>query len=66
LYFGKVVPLIGGLLSNRSAYSYLPRSLGYLPDPPALLALLRAAGFPDATRQELTMGAAALLVGTHR
>ena len=38
VYFGKVVPKIGGLISNADAYSYLPRSLSYLPDPAALSA----------------------------
>ena len=31
LYFRNVVPAIGGLLSDREAYSYLPRSTAYLP-----------------------------------
>ena len=31
LYFGRVVPLIGGLLSDRDAYRYLPESVAYLP-----------------------------------
>jgi len=31
IYFGRVVPFIGGLLSDRDAYRYLPRSVAYLP-----------------------------------
>lgn len=65
LYFHKVVPAIGGLLSDREAYAYLPRSLEYLPPPAELVRMLRAAGFPDARRIALTAGAAQLLVG-HR
>ncbi len=34
LYFNRVVPLIGGTLSNKAAYSYLPKSMAYLPAPP--------------------------------
>ncbi len=64
LYFGRVVPLIGGLLSDRSAYAYLPRSLGYMPPPDELVALVRRAGFSDAGRVELTGGAAQLLTAT--
>jgi len=64
LYFGKVVPLIGGALSNRQAYSYLPRSMAYLPPPGELMAMLRAAGFGDVARTTLARGAAQLLVGT--
>ncbi len=64
LYFEKVVPLIGGALSDRQAYSYLPRSMAYLPPPRELVAMLRAAGFDDVARTTLAGGAAQLLVGT--
>ena len=33
VYFGKVVPRIGGLLSDAAAYRYLPKSVAYLPEP---------------------------------
>lgn len=33
VYFGKVVPRLGALLSDRSAYRYLPKSVAYLPEP---------------------------------
>ncbi len=64
VYFRKVVPLIGGLLSDREAYGYLPRSMAYLPPVPRLVAMLREAGFPDARRIPLSGGIAQLLVGT--
>ncbi|MEA2534656.1 MAG: demethylmenaquinone methyltransferase / 2-methoxy-6-polyprenyl,4-benzoquinol methylase [Actinomycetota bacterium] len=64
MYFRKVVPLIGGLLSDRAAYRYLPASTAYLPEPADMLAMLRASGFPDARRQLLFMGAAQLITGT--
>jgi demethylmenaquinone methyltransferase/2-methoxy-6-polyprenyl-1,4-benzoquinol methylase len=64
IYFGKVVPLIGGLLSDPAAYRYLPKSVAYLPEPAVLLEMVRAAGFSDATRTLLSPGAAQLLVGT--
>ena len=64
VYFGTVVPLIGGLLSDREAYRYLPRSMAYLPPSAELLAMARAAGFADAGRRHLAGGAAQLLVGT--
>src|SRR5438046_2875739 len=51
LYFGKVVPRIGGLLSDPAAYRYLPRSVAYLPPPPEMLDQLRAAGFVDVSRR---------------
>jgi demethylmenaquinone methyltransferase/2-methoxy-6-polyprenyl-1,4-benzoquinol methylase len=64
VYFRRVVPLIGGTLSDRSAYTYLPRSAAYLPPPVELVALLASAGFPDARRMQLAGGIAQLLVGT--
>ena len=64
LYFRKVVPAIGGLLSNREAYAYLPRSTAYLPPPGELLAMLRAAGFRDARRLPLSKGITQLLIAT--
>lgn len=64
LYFGRIVPLIGGLLSDPAAYRYLPRSVAYLPEPDVLLRMVRDAGFGDATRTLLAPGAAQLLVGT--
>jgi len=64
VYFGKVVPRIGALLSDASAYRYLPRSIEYLPAPPALLGMVRSAGFGDAVRVPLSGGISQLLVGT--
>ena len=64
VYFGKVVPVIGGLLSDRSAYRYLPRSVAYLPEDARLRAMLGAAGFSDAARTLLSGGISQLLVAT--
>ncbi len=63
-YFNHVVPLIGGALSDRDAYLYLPRSMAYLPPATRLVAMLRDSGFPDARRLRLSGGIAQLLVGT--
>ncbi|MDZ7677166.1 MAG: ubiquinone/menaquinone biosynthesis methyltransferase [Acidimicrobiales bacterium] len=64
IYFGKVVPVIGGLLSDPAAYRYLPRSVQYLPDPVELLRMVRRAGFADATHTLLPPGAAQLILGS--
>ena len=64
IYFDHVVPLIGGALSDRTAYAYLPRSMAYLPPPAEMLSMLCEAGFPDAARRQLSGGVAQLLVGT--
>ncbi len=66
VYFGKVVPFIGGLLSNKDAYGYLPRSLAYLPPRDELLTMLEQAGFEHVKHQQLTFGAAQLLTGTRK
>lgn len=63
-YFDKVVPVIGGLLSDRDAYRYLPRSVAYLPEPDELVAQLGAAGLTDVQRTLLRPGAAQLLTAT--
>ena len=64
IYFGKVVPRIGALLSDGAAYRYLPKSVAYLPPPAELLAMVGAAGFADADRALLSTGIAQLLSGT--
>ncbi len=64
IYFGKVVPKIGALLSDGAAYRYLPKSVAYLPAPPEMVSMLRAAGFGDASHRLLTGGLTQQLVGT--
>jgi demethylmenaquinone methyltransferase / 2-methoxy-6-polyprenyl-1,4-benzoquinol methylase len=64
VYFGRVVPRIGGWLSDPDAYRYLPKSVAYLPEPPVLLDMVRRAGFADATHTLLAPGAAQLIVAT--
>ena len=64
LYFGRVVPLIGAVLSDRDAYRYLPESVAYLPPPEELLGGLRSAGFVDVRRHQLSAGIAQLITAT--
>ncbi len=64
VYFGHVVPLIGGALSDRTAYRYLPRSVAYLPPPDTLLAQLAAAGFARLERRLLSGGITQLYTAT--
>ncbi len=64
VYFGTVVPRIGGLLSDPAAYRYLPRSVAYLPPTAELVASLEEAGFTGVRRTLLTGGASQLLVAT--
>jgi demethylmenaquinone methyltransferase/2-methoxy-6-polyprenyl-1,4-benzoquinol methylase len=64
VWFRRAVPRIGGLLSDRDAYAYLPASAAYLPGPAELLVLLGHAGFVDLVRRPLGLGAAQLVTGT--
>jgi len=64
VYFGKVVPFVGGLLSDRAAYRYLPRSVAYLPPVPELMTMMAGAGFSGASRRVFGGGIAQLLTGT--
>lgn len=63
-YFGKVVPVIGKLLSDGAAYRYLPKSVAYLPAPDAMLRMVEVAGFRDVRRILLSGGITQLIVGT--
>ena len=64
LWFEKAVPVIGGLLSDRSAYSYLPASTAYLPDPDTLRTLLLSAGFSGVNHHHLSGGLSQLITAT--
>lgn len=64
IYFGKVVPKIGALLSDGAAYRYLPKSVAYLPPRAELVGMLASAGFADATHRQLSGGLTQLMVGT--
>jgi demethylmenaquinone methyltransferase/2-methoxy-6-polyprenyl-1,4-benzoquinol methylase len=62
-YFRRVLPFIGGLLSKRSAYQYLPDSVLEFPDREAFKALMAEAGFRGLQHFDLTFGIATVYVG---
>lgn len=64
VYFNRIVPLVGGALSDRNAYAYLPKSVSYLPPPAEMLAMLEAAGLTDARRVQLSGGITQLITAT--
>ena len=64
VYFNKVVPRVGALISDGNAYAYLPRSVAYLPPTDEILAAVASAGFENVTRQLLSGGIAQLICGT--
>ncbi len=66
IYFGRIVPMVGGLLSDPAAYRYLPKSVAYLPEPEVMLAQLHDGGFEEIRRDLLTTGISQLITATRR
>ena len=66
LYFDRVVPFVGGLLSDRVAYAYLPKSTVYLPPTRELLAQLESAGFEQVEHRPLMLGAVQIVTGIRK
>ena len=61
LYFKRVLPLLGGLISGApAAYRYLPASVERFPRPPRMLSLMNEAGFRNARWTGYTFGTAGL------
>jgi demethylmenaquinone methyltransferase/2-methoxy-6-polyprenyl-1,4-benzoquinol methylase len=66
LYFDRVVPFVGGILSDRAAYAYLPKSTVYLPPKDELLAQLEDAGFEQVEHRSLMLGAVQIVTGIRK
>ena len=66
LWFRRIVPRLGAILSDGAAYRYLPASTAYLPPPAELCDLITGAGFAAVRRSTMTGGAVQLLSGTRR
>ncbi len=62
-YFRRLLPLIGGLLSSRSAYQYLPDSVLEFPGQEEFKAMMAAAGFVNLRHFDRTGGIATVFVG---
>ena len=63
-YFRRILPFLGGLLSQRSAYQYLPDSVLEFPDQATFMALMAEAGFAELRHFDLTCGIATVYVGS--
>jgi demethylmenaquinone methyltransferase/2-methoxy-6-polyprenyl-1,4-benzoquinol methylase len=62
-YFKYVLPLVGRTVSkHRSAYSYLPASVGTFPPPPEFSRMIAAAGFSHVRAVPLSLGIVYLYV----
>lgn len=66
LYFNRVVPVVGGILSDRTAYRYLPESATYLPPQDELVAMLVRSGFHRIQKKGHMMGAAQSLTAVRK
>jgi demethylmenaquinone methyltransferase / 2-methoxy-6-polyprenyl-1,4-benzoquinol methylase len=66
LYFTRIVPFLGSLLSDKHAYAYLPESVSYLPEDAALLRIITEAGFRHVTKRRLSRGIAQLLTAVRQ
>ena len=64
VWFTKAVPALGGAISDREAYRYLPRSVAYLPPTPILRRMLLGAGFSGVGVRPLAGGLSQLVVAT--
>jgi demethylmenaquinone methyltransferase / 2-methoxy-6-polyprenyl-1,4-benzoquinol methylase len=64
VWFTKAVPVLGGALSDREAYRYLPRSVAYLPPAVELRRMLLAAGFSAVGVRPLAGGLSQQIVAT--
>jgi demethylmenaquinone methyltransferase/2-methoxy-6-polyprenyl-1,4-benzoquinol methylase len=60
------VPLVGALLSEASAYRYLPRSFAYLPPADKMVRLLEQAGFAAVQHALLSGGISQLYIATRQ
>lgn len=65
-YFYRLVPWMGGLLSHRDAYTYLPASVRRFPEREMLAQIMREAGFAEVTWQEMTFGVVCIHSGVKR
>ena len=64
LYFLKVLPFIGGLVSgDRGAYEYLPASVLRFPEPDKFMEIMKSAGFDIVEHTALTLGICRMYVG---
>jgi demethylmenaquinone methyltransferase / 2-methoxy-6-polyprenyl-1,4-benzoquinol methylase len=64
LHLHRILPLVGAILSNPAAYSYLPASIARFPRPPRMIEMIQAAGFCSATWTSYTFGVAGLYRAT--
>jgi demethylmenaquinone methyltransferase/2-methoxy-6-polyprenyl-1,4-benzoquinol methylase len=64
VWFHKVVPFIGSLISDRAAYHYLPQSTAYLPASEEIVRMLNRSGFAAVNHRRVMGGLSQQFVAT--
>ena len=64
IWFRRVVPFIGSLVSDRAAYHYLPRSTAYLPPSDRIVAMLNSSGFSAVNHRRVMGGLSQQFIAT--
>ncbi len=62
-YFDHILPKLAGMMSSKSAYSYLPESVRHFPDRRDFKDLLSSEGFHQVEHRDLTFGVTAVYRG---
>ncbi len=62
-YFDHILPKLAGVMSSKSAYTYLPESVRHFPDRSDFKALLSSEGFQYVKHRDLTFGITAIYSG---
>lgn len=64
IYFTKVMPFIGGLISgNKAAYKYLPASVINFPQKKEWMAIMKKCGFSNVSHRAYTLGMCRMYIG---
>jgi len=62
-YFDHILPKLAGMMSSKSAYTYLPESVRHFPDRADFKDLIRSEGFQRVKHRDLTFGITAIYRG---
>ena len=62
-YFDHILPKLAGMMSNKSAYTYLPESVRHFPDRSDFKNLITREGFHHVDHRDLTFGITAIYRG---
>jgi demethylmenaquinone methyltransferase/2-methoxy-6-polyprenyl-1,4-benzoquinol methylase len=64
VWFRRIVPFIGSLVSDRAAYHYLPESTAYLPESDEVVRMLNRSGFSAVNHRRIMGGLSQQFIAT--